>query len=209
MSRWIRRPCHGGPCHDRPLPARGVTRTGVSVLWRRLDTPGHDACLLEAIQTGWRLVGTAVFRGEEPPAQLAYEVRYDSSWRVREGQVRGWLGDRKVALHISRSNGSTWHLNDAAVSGLEDIPDLDFGFTPATNLPQLRRLALAPGQAAEAPAVWLDVAAATLEVLEQRYERRSDTAYWYEAPRFRYAALLEVTPAGFVRRYPGLWELED
>ena len=46
-----------------------------------------------------------------------------------------------------------------------------------------------------------------LDVLLQRYERRSAFTYWYEAPRFKYAALLEVDAVGFARRYPGLWEV--
>jgi hypothetical protein len=86
--------------------------------------------------------------------------------------------------------------------------DLDLGFTPATNLLQLGRLALTEGQAADAPVAWLDVSAGTLEVLSQRYERRSATTYWYEAPGFGYAGLLEVAPTGFITRYPGLWEAE-
>ena len=102
-----------------------------------------------------------------------------------------------------------WTLNGAVVSGLENCVDLDFGFTPATNLLQLRRLALALEEAANVPVAWLDVSAGTLEVLHQRYERRSETTYWYEAPRFDYAAMLEVTAAGFIRRYPGLWEEES
>ncbi|HYM82114.1 MAG TPA: hypothetical protein VEY91_11990 [Candidatus Limnocylindria bacterium] len=34
------------------------------------------------------------------------------------------------------------------------------------------------------------------------------TARLPAAPRFSYAALLEVTPEGFVRSYPGLWEMD-
>jgi hypothetical protein len=94
------------------------------------------------------------------------------------------------------------------VAGLESCVDLDYGFTPATNLIQLRRSSLAVGAAADLPAAWLDVAAGTLQVLPQRYERRGEASYWYESPTFSYAALLEVTNDGFVRRYPGLWELE-
>ena len=91
---------------------------------------------------------------------------------------------------------------------LDDCVDLDLGFTPATNLLQLRRVALACGQAADVPVAWLNAAAGTLERLSQRYERRSARAYWYEAPRFRYAALLDVDPSGFVHRYPGLWQMQ-
>jgi hypothetical protein len=78
---------------------------------------------------------------------------------------------------------------------------------------------------------WLDVPANTLERLEQRYHRLTDSTYDYEAswamqariPRLAalarndrsaalarddYHAVLETTPEGFARRYPGLWELE-
>jgi hypothetical protein len=65
------------------------------------------------------------------------------------------------------------------------------------------------GRAADVPVAWLDVSAGSLEALSQRYERRAEVTYWYEAPRFGYAALLEVTPAGFVKRYPGLWQAES
>jgi hypothetical protein len=91
---------------------------------------------------------------------------------------------------------------------LESCVDLDFGFTPATNLLQLQRVALAVGQVADVPVAWLDVSAGTLTVLPQRYERRSATTYWYESPSANYEGLLEVAPTGFIRRYPGLWEAE-
>jgi hypothetical protein len=123
-------------------------------------------------------------------------------------QLRQWLGADAVEFRIVRTSAGAWTLNGAVVADLEDCLDLDFGFTPATNLPQLRRLALEVGQAADAPAAWLDVSAGTLALLPQRYERRAEATYWYEAPSVEYAALLEVAPTGFIRRYPGLWEAE-
>jgi uncharacterized protein len=177
-------------------------------LWRRLDTPGHDACRLERIADGWRMDGTAVFREDGMPARLDYQIECDFAWVSQRGLVQGWLGAKAVALTIVRTAAGVWTLNGTVIPGLESCADLDLGFTPATNALQIRRLALAEGQSAPAPVAWLDVAAGTLDLLHQRYERRSDTTYWYEAPRFNYEALLEVTPAGFVRRYPGLWEME-
>jgi hypothetical protein len=55
-----------------------------------------------------------------------------------------------------------------------------------------------------APVAWLDASMGMLEFLARRYERRTETTYWYEAPRFEYAAMLEVTPDGFITRYPAL-----
>ncbi len=177
-------------------------------LWRRLDAPGHDACRLDDDGTGWWLHGTAVYGDNGVPARLDYEVACSDTWVTRDGRVRGWLGARAVELAIRRSPAGAWTLNGLAVPGLDECVDLDLGFTPATNALQIRRVALGKGQAMDVPVAWLDVAKSTLTLLRQRYERRSETTYWYQAPRFDYAALLEVTPAGFVRLYPGLWELE-
>jgi hypothetical protein len=183
--------------------------TVASILWRRLDTPGHDACRLEGSAAGWRLDGTAVFREGGLPARLDYAVSGDSAWQTQHGQVRGWIGARSIEISVARTAAGVWTLNGVAVEGLAHCVDLDFGFTPATNLLQLRRLALAEGQVVDAPVAWLDVSTGVLDVLVQRYERRGQTTYWYEAPRFNYAALLEVTAIGFVRRYPGLWEADS
>jgi hypothetical protein len=178
------------------------------MLWRRLDTPGHDACCLERGDAGWQIEGTAVFRHEQVPACLTYRVACDLAWGAQQGQVHGFIGGQRVELTIARTGGGAWMSNGAVVHGLESCIDLDLGFTPATNLLPLRRLNLAEGRGADAPAAWLDVSAGTLAILPQRYERRSAATYWYESPSANYAALLEVTPAGFVRRYPGLWETE-
>lgn len=176
------------------------------MLWRRLDVPGHDACRLVPGDDAWQLEGTAVFRHEGVPAGLAYRVDCDGKWRTREGFVRGWVGARAIDLHIERTPGGVWTLNGQLVPDVEGCIDLDLGFTPATNLLQLRRAALPIGHSADIPVAWLDAPGGTLELLQQRYERRTARGYWYEAPRFGYSALLAVNAAGFVNNYPRLWE---
>jgi hypothetical protein len=181
----------------------------VSVLWRRLDAPGHDACRLEQTNAGWTLDGAAVFREDGLAAGLTYHLACDQAWRTVEGRVHGWFGQQSLEFRITRGDSGLWTFNGAAVPGLESYVDLDFGFTPATNLPQLRRIALDEGRAADVPVAWLDFARGTLTSLPQRYERRSKDSYWYESPSFQYQALLEVDEVGFVRLYPGLWEMES
>lgn len=179
-----------------------------TILWRRLDVPGHDACRLDQGSAGWTLEGTAVFAEDGAPARLDYRVACDSAWRSEGGHVHGWIGGRPVALSVARTAEGEWTLNSVPVPGLGGCVHLDLGFTPATNLLQTRHANLGLGEAADVPAAWLDVSAGTLDILHQRYERRSETSYWYEAPRFGYAALLETDAGGFIRRYPGLWESE-
>jgi uncharacterized protein len=177
-----------------------------SILWQRLDTPGHDACTIDRNATGWKLSGRAVFLHDGNPAMLSYKVVCDADWRTLYGQVEGWLGKRPVTLHIARTKADIWKLNDLVVPNLDTCIDLDLSFTPATNLLPLRRLDLAEGQATDVPAAWLNVSAGTLTLLRQRYARRSEATYWYEAPTVHYGAMLTVNQFGFVVRYPGLWK---
>ena len=179
-----------------------------TILWRRLDAAGHDACRLLRNDDGWRLEGAAACRLEGTPASVAYIVDCDAGWRTRHGVVLGWVGEQRLDLRVERSPEGHWTLNGQVVGGLNECLDLDIGVTPATNLFQLRRVNLEIGHGADVPVAWLDVQAGTLDMLHQRYERRSAESYWYEAARFGYSALLEVNDVGFVEKYPGLWELD-
>jgi hypothetical protein len=174
--------------------------------WVRLDRPGRDAASLEPIDGGWLLRGAAAFEHEDGAAAVAYQVEVDARWRTKRGIVSGFLGAQTVQVEILRDDAG-WRLNGAAVEGLDHLVDLDFGFTPATNVLQLSRIALKPGQSAEVPVAWFDLDRASLVELPQSYERCSETSYWYEALTVPYRALLEIAPNGFVQSYPGLWRL--
>jgi hypothetical protein len=186
-----------------------VPNSGETILWRRLDCPGHDACHLEPVGIGFQVAGATAFRQGGVPALVEYRVAYDADWRTEQGSVHGWLGDKTIEWRAVWGTGGLWKLNGETVKGLDDCVDLDLGLTPATNLSQIRRIALPVGRAADVPVAWLDPLTGAFERLVQRYERRSETTYWYEAPRFEYAAELVVRPDGFVRSYPRLWEAEE
>jgi hypothetical protein len=156
----------------------------------------------------WRIDGAAVFQHEIGTAALVYQVELDREWRTRQGLINGWLGAHRISVRITRGPNSAWELNGRTVPSLRECVDLDLGFTPATNLAQLRRIALDVGQGADVPVAWLDVPFDSLEMLQQHYEKRTAETYWYEAPRFDYAATLRVSETGFVQLYPGLWEAE-
>jgi hypothetical protein len=179
-----------------------------AIRWRSLHRPGTDRCELQPTATGARLVGAARYDAGPGPAQLEYRVACDRAWRTTDASVEGVLAGRDVRFDLTRTADGLWTLNGSPVPAVQGCLDLDLGFTPATNLLAIRRLALSVGQAAEAPAAWLDVDAAALSVLPQRYDRRSATTYWYEAPSVGYRALLDVDANGFVTRYPDLWAAE-
>ena len=179
---------------------------GEFAVWERLDRPGRDAALLEARAGGWLLRGAAAFGHELGSAVVAYEVQVNARLEATRGALSGFLGEAAVRREILRDQ-SGWWLDGVKVDGLERLVDLDYGFTPATNILQVMRMALPPGGRAELPVAWFDLDSAALTELPQTYERRSDASYWYEAPTVPYRALLEIAPNGFVRSYPGLWRL--
>jgi uncharacterized protein len=180
-----------------------------TALWRRLDVPGHDACRLKRTERGWKLEGTAVFQHEREPARVEYVVVCDRAWHSRFGRVKGFIGRRSWDLRIERSAAGHWTLNGTPVAAVEGCFDLDLGFTPATNALQLNRVCLDIGASAAFPVAWLDLPEPSLQLLPQRYERRSASSYWYESPTASYAAVLELTDSGFVRLYPQLWRMEE
>ena len=176
-------------------------------IWRRLDTPGHDAALLTRSDNGWSLRGAAVFKHPAGPACVQYSIEVDTSWRTKRGKVTGFLADKRLD-HVVVRESDGWYLNGTLIEGLSHLLDLDFGFTPATNLQQLRRVAIAPGQSLELPVAWFDLDVETLTELPQIYERRNERTYRYVAPTVPYEGLLEISENGFARSYPGLWKME-
>ena len=190
----------------------GIRHEGAAMseftIWRRLDQPGHDAALLTRTDDGWLLRGATVFGHPQAPTCINYSVTVDSSWRTRFGTVQGFHGASAVAHSIAHQPDG-WYLDGTRVKGLEHLNDLDFGFTPATNLLQLRRVNIASGEDLSISVAWFDVGAATLTELPQRYRCLNPTTFEYEAPTVGYRGQLTLaSPRGFVKHYPDLWITE-
>lgn len=179
-----------------------------SVLWRRLDQPGHDAARLERRPDGWRLAGTALLREDARPCRLDYEVHCDASWHTRSARVSGWIGAEPVCLELTADGAGQWQLNGAPQPQVFGCLDVDLAFTPATNTLPIRRLNLAIGAAAPVPVAWLRFPELTLERLDQVYSRTGESAYRYESDGGRFVAPITVNESGLVTRYGGLWQAE-
>ena len=179
-----------------------------SVLWRRLDRPGHEFARLVFENPSWRLAGTAVFAHEGEPCRLDYLVVCDSTWHTSYGRITGWVGGGAVDHTLSVDPRRRWLVNGAECRRVDGCIDLDLAFSPSTNLLPIRRLGLAVGDAAEVRAAWLRFPGFALEPLEQVYRRTGVTIYRYESAGGKFAADLDVSEAGLVMRYPGLWEAE-
>jgi hypothetical protein len=182
--------------------------TAPSVLWRRLDRPGHEAARLSEKDSQWHLSGTAVFLHERQPCRLDYRVICDGEWRTVAARIAGWVGTRTIEIECSADSARRWQLNGAACPQVEGCLDVDLNFSPSTNLLPLRRSNLAVGHEIAVRAAWLRFPSFALEPLEQVYRRIDTAIYRYESAGGSFATELAVDATGFVTLYPGFWQAE-
>ncbi|HET7090137.1 MAG TPA: putative glycolipid-binding domain-containing protein [Anaerolineae bacterium] len=183
--------------------------TDLSILWRRLDQPGHESARLFFQHPDWHLTGTAVFAHHQQPCRLDYLVVCDSGWQTLSGKVAGWVGSETVELELSVDSARRWRLNGTERPEVAGCIDLDLNFSPSTNLLPIRRLGLAIGQEANVAAAWLRFPSFALEPLEQLYRRTDAATYRYESAGGQFVTELQVNTAGFVTYYPNFWQIEE
>jgi uncharacterized protein len=188
--------------------AQGVALQADTVFWRRLDQPGHEAARLVHHAPFWQLGGTAVFAHDRRPCRLEYHVVCDAGWRTLHAKIAGWIGTQQVKAELYTDTARRWIINGRQSPAVAGCVDLDLAFSPSTNTIPIRRLALNQGERAEVRAAWLSFPGLVLEPLVQTYVRTGESSYHYESFGGDFATDLEVSAAGFVLRYPPLWESE-
>ena len=132
---------------------------------------------------------------------------YNIAWRTRCAFVAGFLVKRAAKLRIRQVDSGRWQINDGILK--DDVAsciDIDLGFTTATNVIVIRRLALKVGQRAEAPAAYLQFPKLQLVKLPQTYVRIGRDQYQYDAPTVSYSGIFHVSTIGSVIEYLGLFE---
>jgi uncharacterized protein len=181
---------------------------GQSILWRRLDQPGHEFSRLYLQHSHWHLAGTAVFVYSQRACQLDYLVVCNAEWQTICGRIVGWVGNQPVEIELSADAARRWLLNGVECPAVAGCLDLDLNFSPSTKLLPIRRLELAIGMEAEVQAAWLRFPGFTLEPLVQLYHRMSAATYRYESAGSAFVAELQVNTTGFVTSYANVWHVE-
>jgi len=179
-----------------------------SILWRRLDVPGHELAELRPTTSGWQLRGIALFAHAERPCRLEYDIRCDRDWRTEIATIGGNAGETTVALELLRNPAGEWAVGGSKIWELTDCDDVDLNFSPSTNMLPIRRSGLAVGESARVRAAWVLFPELKLEVLEQVYTRTGPETYRYESANGKFRRELTVDAVGFVLEYPDFWRAE-
>ena len=179
-----------------------------TIVWRRLDRPGHESARLVLKGEQQLLLGAAVFVHENLPCRLDYRIVCNRNWLTESVRVTGWLNNQEIDIEVLVDSNRRWRLNGTETPELDGCDDIDLNFSPSTNLLPIRRLNLQPGGSKEFCVAWLRFPSFTLEPLAQLYQRTSADAYRYESGGGKFVAWLKVNEVGFVVDYPGFWRAE-
>lgn len=188
-----------------------MTDLPVSAAWRHVEArDGFEVVFPSTADVGLLFDGHSAGIEAGQAWAVRYSILLDGDWRTRHAYVvsRSAIGPRR--LELERDGAEGWFVNGAPAPLLDGCLDVDLEASAFTNAFPVRRLALAAGESAEAPAAYVRAPGLRVERLEQSYRRIDDdgahTRYDYASPRFEFEALLVYDEHGFVVDYPGIAE---
>jgi uncharacterized protein len=169
---------------------------------------GFEVVYFESSDEGCRIDGSTAAVEDRQTWVVEYRIILDSAGCTRNAHVvsRSRTGSRSVVL--ATDGAGQWTVNGQAASGLDGCLDVDLESSAVTNALPVRRLSLATGERAEAPAAYIRALDVSVERLEQTYERAADqgprSCYDYTAPAFEFSCRLVYDESGLVVAYPGI-----
>jgi hypothetical protein len=183
-----------------------MNRIEQTVIWRRLDMPGLDACYHGPAGKGWRICGTSLFFVDGRPCHIGYAIDADAQWRARSAHVFGTCGTELVDAFIAPAPGGAWTVNGARQEATHGCIDLDLAFTPAARLLTLRRLALVDGQHAAVDVARFAVPGLALRRVRDDYVRLNTSDFRLASSEVQLASVVSVDEHMALLRHPGHWE---
>jgi hypothetical protein len=179
------------------------------IIWKRLDTPGHESAWVFADDGNWILDGSAVFLWDGRVCRLDYLIECDDAWNTVAATVNGWVGDDVVDVEIEIANGERWTINGESCPEMDGCIDIDLNFSPITNTLPIRRLDLSEGGSERVRSAWLRFPTFKLEPLAQTYTRLDKNTYRYESGSGTFIRELKVDEFGLVTDYPDYFRRES
>jgi uncharacterized protein len=178
--------------------------------WRHRDArDGFEVVFLHPDRDGLRVEGTTTAVEDGQAWVVRYEIVLAADATTRRARVAGRSATGTRAVVVEADGAGHWRVDGPPAPELDGCLDLDLESSALTNAFPVRRLGLAPGERAEAPAAYVRALDMRVERLEQRYVRLEDDdgrrpRYGYDAPRFDFACELVYDEHGLVLEYPGI-----
>jgi len=172
--------------------------------WRSLTDGGAEQCTLWQRGDGHAIEGVAI-RLEGGYWRFDYRVELNALWLTERAEVRWRRAKASGRILLDHDGNGGWTVDGVPSAPLSGCRDVDFGFSPVTNLMPIRRLGSEAGAEVGVRAAWLRFPALEVTAAEQTYTRLGAGRVRYESSS-GYRTELRISDVGFVTHYPELWE---
>ena len=138
---------------------------------------------------------------------VRYAIELGADWATRRARVSGLAAAGRVELEVEADGAGRWQVNGDPAPHLAGCLDVDLELSSLTNAFPVRRLGLAVGEVADAPAAYVRALDLSVERLEQRYVRLADggaaSAITTRRPPSGSSASSPTTSRGWCSTTPG------
>jgi hypothetical protein len=169
---------------------------------------GFEVVFFERGAEGYRIDGCSAAVEDGEVWAVDYSIDVDESWTTRSARISGRTvsGSHSTVLEIDGQG--RWLVDGVAAPRLNGCLDVDLESSAMTNALPVRRLGLAVGARAAAPAAYVRALDLSVERLDQEYLRITDDdvnqRYEYAAPGFDFRCELRYDESGLTLAYPGI-----
>jgi uncharacterized protein len=184
-----------------PVPATAA--------WQHRDArAGFEVVYFQPFGEGSRAEGWTTAIEDGGTWAVEYLIDLDVTGATRGARVRGRSAAGYSLTLLEADGAGRWLVDGVPAPHLDGCLDVDLVSSAMTNSLPVRRMGLAPGARAAAPAAYVRAIGLAVERLEQTYLRAPDEAarqrYDYAAPAFGFTCRLIYDESGLVIDYPGI-----
>ena len=176
------------------------------VLWHcGLLASSEHASILTVGDDRTAVEGRVVLPLGDVPCDITYRLGVDAGIETihMEATVHAAGHRRQVVVDAVER---VWTVDGEVDEALEGCTDIDLGWSPITNTIPMRRLGLDVGESAEITAAWFRFPELELEPNRQRYTRKAENLWRYQAGDFDFELVVDPE-SGLITKYgDDLWE---
>ena len=169
---------------------------------------GFEVAYFDSLGEGCRVAGWTTAIEDGGTWAVEYVIDLDGTGATRSAGIRGRSVAGFTSALLEADGAGRWVVDGVPAPHLDGCLDVDLESSALTNALPVRRMGLASGARAAAPAAYVRAVGLGVERLEQTYLRVPDKAahqrYDYAAPAFDFACRLTYDESGLVLDYPGI-----
>ena len=187
----------------------GFAPVPATAAWRHLGArAGFEVAYFQVLEQGCRIEGFTTAVEDGATWAVEYFIDLDAAGVTRRARIRGRSAAGSSSALLEADGAGRWLAGGVPCPLLDGCLDVDLESSAMTNALPVRRMGLAPGASAAAPAAYVRAVGLEVERLEQTYLRAPDEAarqrYDYAAPVFDFACRIVYDESGLVLDYPGI-----